>query len=248
MSVRLDILPAEAWADRVAADLVARLRDRPRMRLCLPTGDTPAPVYERLAAAARRGEVSLAGATVIALDEYLGLPAGHQARCDARLRRELLGRLPAPPAAYHPVEVDDPDADAAAARHDAVAARGIDLALVGLGANGHVGLNEPGSRADARTRVVRLAAASRTAAAERYGADPPPTAGVTLGIARLLDASEIWLLVAGERKAAILARALDAPEGPDCPAAWLRRHPALRVVADDAAAARLRSRTVSFPG
>jgi len=88
-----------------------------------------------------------------------------------------------------------------------------------------------------------VAEASRRAAVERYGADPAPTAGITLGVARLLAAEEIWLLVTGERKAAILARALDAPEGPDCPASYLRRHDRLRVIADEPAAARLRSRS-----
>jgi glucosamine-6-phosphate deaminase len=197
-------------------------------------------VYERLVALAAAGGASLADAEVILLDEYVGLPAGHRARCDARLRRELLERLPAGPAAFHAIAVDALDADAAAAAHDAVAARGIDLALLGLGANGHVGLNEPGSRPADPTRVVRLTACSRRAAVERYGADPPPSAGVTLGLGRLLGAGELWLLVTGARKAGILARALDAPEGPDCPAAYLRGHPRLRVVADEAAVAYLR--------
>jgi glucosamine-6-phosphate deaminase len=239
MTFRLDVLAAAAWADLVAADLAARLRDEPRLRLCLPTGDTPSPVYARLAALAQAGAAPFGAATIVALDEYLDLAPGHPARCDVRLRRELLDLLPVPPAAFHRIEVDDPDPAAAAARIDAVAADGLDLALLGLGANGHVGLNEPGSYADAPTRVVRTSAASRRAAADRYGADPAPTAGITLGVARLLEAREIWLLVTGDRKASILARALEAPKGPDCPASWLRRHPALRVIADDAAAARL---------
>lgn len=183
--------------------------------------------------------MSLRGVEVILLDEYVGLPAGHPARCDARLRRELLDLLPEPPAAVHVIDVDGLDADAAAAAHDATAAAGIDVALLGLGANGHVGLNEPGSRPDDPTRVVRLAASSRRAAAERYGADPPPAAGVTLGLDRLLGAGEAWLLVTGSSKAEVLARAIDAPEGPDCPASYLPRHPRLRVIADEPAAAEL---------
>ncbi len=243
MNLRLDVLPAVAWADRVAADLAARLRDEPGMRLCLPTGDTPAPVYARLAAMARAGTAPFAATVIVALDEYLELPPGHPARCDVRLRRELLDLLPEPPAAFHRIEADDPDPAAAAARLEVTAARGLDLAILGLGMNGHVGLNEPGSFADAPTRVVRTSEASRRAAVERYGADPAPTAGITLGVARLLQAREIWLLVTGARKAPILARALEEPEGPDCPATWLRRHPALRVIVDEPAASALRGRT-----
>jgi glucosamine-6-phosphate deaminase len=242
MTFRLDVLPAADWASRVAADIAARLRDEPAIRLCLPTGDTPSPIYARLAGMARAGRAPFESAVIVALDEYLGLPPGHPARCDVRLGRELLDRLPVPPAAFHAVEVDEPDPEAAVARIDAEAARGLDLAVIGLGMNGHVGLNEPGSYADAPTRVIRMSAASRRVAMERYGADPPPTTGITLGMARLLEAREIWLLVTGERKASILARALEAPEGPDCPATWLRRHPDLRVMADEPAAAGLRRR------
>jgi len=242
MTLRLDVLPAAAWAGQVAADLAARLREEPGMRLCLPTGDTPAPVYSRLAVMSQAGTAPFAAAEVVALDEYLELPPGHPARCDVRLRRELLDLLPEPPAAFHRIEADDPDPAAAAARIEATAALGLDLAILGLGMNGHVGLNEPGSFADAPTRVVRMSEASRRAAVERYGANPAPTAGITLGVARLLQAREIWLLVTGERKAPILARALEEPEGPNCPATWLRRHPALRVVVDEPAASALRER------
>jgi glucosamine-6-phosphate deaminase len=108
--------------------------------------------------------------------------------------------------------------------------------------NGHVGFNEPGSRPDDPTRLVRLAVSSREAATARYGAARTPTAGITIGLGRLLEAGECWLLVTGARKAAILRRALDEPEGPDCPASYLRRHPRLVVFADEDAAAGLRSR------
>jgi glucosamine-6-phosphate deaminase len=243
MSLHLDILPAATWAEEVAAELAAVLRDRPGLRLVLPAGDTPTPVYAALATLVASGAASLTATEVLLLDEYLGLPPGHPARCDERLRRELLGRLPAPPAAFHAVQVDALPPGEAAAAHDAVAARGIDLALLGLGANGHVGLNEPGSRPDAPTRVVDLAPSSRRAAAERYGADPAPTAGITIGLDRLQAAGEIWLLVTGEPKAWILARVLEEPVGPDCPASLLRRHPALRVIADEAAAGELRRQT-----
>ena len=239
MTIHLEVLPAAAWADRVAAELIARLRVRPDLRLCLPTGDTPSPVYALLSAAAQAGEASFEQATILLLDEYLGLPADSPARADGRLRRELVDRLEPPAAAFLTIDVDGPDPEAAAARHDAVASAGIDLALLGLGMNGHVGLNEPGSLPDAPTRVVRVALSSRRVAVDRYAAGEPPTAGITLGMDRLLAAGEVWLLVTGDRKAGILARALLEPPGPDCPASYLRRHPRLTVFADQDAAARL---------
>jgi glucosamine-6-phosphate deaminase len=87
--------------------------------------------------------------------------------------------------------------------------------------------------------VVGTAATTQEAALGRYGAGTAPVMGITLGMDRLLSAGEVWLLVTGSRKADILARALNGPEGDDCPASFLRRHPRLWVVADEGAAARL---------
>jgi glucosamine-6-phosphate deaminase len=233
----LRVLPAAAWAAAVADAFVDRLQAEPRLRVCLPTGDTPSPLYEELVARELRGEASFAQATVVLLDEWADLPPGDPARCDVRLRRELLDRL-APPPRFVPIDVDGSDDAAAARRHDE-AARHLDLALLGLGMNGHVGFNEPGSRPDDPTRLVRLARSSREAAMARYGAARMPTGGITVGLARLLEAREAWLLVTGASKAGVLRRALREPEGPDCPASYLRRHQRLIVFADEAAAALL---------
>ncbi len=235
---RLVVLPSAAWASTVASELADRLARYPSLRLCLPTGDTPTPFYAEVAAAERRGACSLAAATVVLLDEWLGLAPGDPARCDVRLGRELIDALGRPPV-FVPIEVDGPDADEAAVTLDAAAA-GLDLAVVGLGMNGHVGFNEPGSRPEDRSRVIRLASSSRQAATARYGARSVPSGGVTIGLASILEAGEAWLLVTGERKAGILRRALKEPEGVDCPASYLRRHPRLTVFADDAAASGLR--------
>jgi glucosamine-6-phosphate deaminase len=234
----LRTLRAAAWADEVAAAFVERLQATPSLRVCLPTGATPIPVYDALAARIERGDASFAQATVILLDEWVGLPPGDPARCDTRLRAQLLDRLQVAPAAVHTIEVDAPDLDAAAERH-AACSLDLDLVVLGLGMNGHVGFNEPGSFPDSPTRVVRLAASSRESAMARYGAATVPTAGFTLGMDRILAAREVWLLVTGERKAPILRRALRDPEGPDCPASYLRRHGGLTVFADQEAAALL---------
>jgi glucosamine-6-phosphate deaminase len=235
---RLVVLPAADWAPAVAAELAERLSGRPDLRIVLPTGDTPSPLYEEVVRAEREDRLALGGVTIVQLDEWVGLPPDDPARCDRRLRTELVARLRTPPAAFVTIDVDGPDPDAAARRHDD-AARGIGLALLGLGPNGHVGFNEPGSGPDDPTRLVRLAVSSRDAATARYGATRVPTAGITIGLARLLEADEAWLLVTGERKAAILRRVLVEPEGPDRPASYLRRHPRLTVFADAEAAALL---------
>ncbi|HYH92432.1 MAG TPA: glucosamine-6-phosphate deaminase [Candidatus Saccharimonadales bacterium] len=231
-----EVLPAATWADLVTERLVDAIAADPSLVLCLPTGSTPLPVFDRLPDRLRARDVSTAGVTIVGLDEFLGLPAGHPARCDAVLRRRLLDRLDMPVGRWIGFEVDAPDPDEACAALDAAvaAAGGIDLVVLGLGANGHIGMNEPGSAADAPTRVVALAPSTREAAVG-YGADPPPTHGVTLGLASILAAREVWLLATGAHKAVILRRLVDQPPSPAIPASWLLDHPNLRVIVDDAA-------------
>ncbi len=230
------VLPAGLWAAAVAHALAERLRATPALRICLPTGSTPPPLYRELVAAAGRGEVSFADAELVLLDEYVGLAPDDPARCDVQLRADLVDPLPVGPAAFHAIRVDELPAEEAAAAHDALAERGLHLALVGLGRNGHVGFNEPGSAADSPTRVVELTPESVAASAE-YGARSVPTLGVTIGLARLLEADELWLLVTGAHKVEVLRATLEGPETPDVPASYLPRHPRLVVWADQEATA-----------
>ncbi|HVM29857.1 MAG TPA: glucosamine-6-phosphate deaminase [Candidatus Limnocylindrales bacterium] len=232
------VLPAGDWAAGVTAELAQRVRAADRLRVCLPTGSTPAPLYAELVAAARRGEISFADVEIVLLDEYVGLAADDPARCDVQLRTDLVDRLPVSPLAFHPIAVDTLAPEDAAAVHDQVAAAGLDIAVVGLGRNGHVGFNEPGSTADSPTRVVELTAASIETSAD-YGAHGQPTHGITLGLDRLLQANEVWLLVTGEHKSDVLRASLEGAETPDVPASYLRRHPRLVVWANEEAAAGL---------
>lgn len=245
--MRVDVDEEGRWAEAVAERFCARLRQRPRLRVCLPTGSTPRGLYAAIAERVAGGQASLAEAEVLLLDEFGGLAPGDPARCATMLARDLLDRLDTPPAAVHRLDPDADDLDAECARyHRVVADGGLDLCLLGIGANGHVGLNEPGSPANAPTRQVALAAAT-IGAASRYGdGHAAPTWGLTLGMAEILEAREVWLLVSGAHKAAVLAEALEGPVTAALPASLLRSHGRLRVLADEPAAeglsASLRSR------
>lgn len=218
----LEVVADADWPRRVAADFGSFLAQRPGARVCLPTGDTVIDFYAAVAETA-----DLGGVTVFLLDEFGGLPEGDPGRCSTMIERHLLDLLPNRPTVHVP-SVDPPDP----ARYEAlVDDGGLDLAIVGLGGNGHIGMNEPGSDARSPTRVVELASET-TAHAVEYGATEPPTWGVTLGMRPLLDARAIWLLVTGTHKREILGRALHDPVGPDVPATLLRRHPACTVYAD----------------
>ena len=131
------------------------------------------------------------------------------------------------------------DPDAEARRYGALltAAGGIGLQLLGLGLNGHVGFNEPPCAADATTRMVALCPTTRRQNAAAFGGDPAavPAQAITLGLAEILAAEWILLVVTGAAKAPVLARLLHEPPSPELPASWLRGHPAVTLVADRAA-------------
>ena len=150
----LEVVPTASWADAVADRLADRLAARPELVLCLPTGATPLPMYERLPGALARRGVSAAGASIVLLDEYLGLPPGHRARCDEVLQRHVVQTLA--PARVVRFDVDRLEPAAACQAYDEsiAALGGLDLVVLGLGRNGHIGMNEPGSTPDAPTRMV----------------------------------------------------------------------------------------------
>ncbi len=232
MKPSIEIYPATEWAATVGRRLAARLDEQPRLRLCLPTGNTPSPAYRAFVTAGGR----LDQAEVFLLDEFV-LPAGHPARCDVMLATALLHRLPAPPAILRQLDVGVDDLEAECARYEGlVAERPLDLTLLGLGTNGHLGLNEPGTARSSLTRVVELAPDTVRHAAE-YGHGAAPEYGVTIGMKAILASAEIWLLVTGSHKAEILRRTLDGPIGPAVPASFLQEHRNTVVLTDEGAAA-----------
>lgn len=234
MTIRLEVFEDADWADQVVERWSAWMQRCPKPRLCLPTGETPAPVYAKAVS-----HIDFHDATVFMLDEF-DLPRGHPARCDEMFRRDFLDRLSESPGAVHALDPAAPDPGAECRRFAALVDKaGLDLTLLGLGGNGHLGLNEPGSSADAPTRVVRLAP-STIAAAGRYGPDAKPERGMTLGMRAILDSKEIWLLVTGSHKTGILNRVLSDPIGLNLPASYLREHSNVTVFADRSATGRLR--------
>jgi glucosamine-6-phosphate deaminase len=226
----------EAWADRVSAELAGRLQAQPELRLCLPTGLTPVPIYDRLAAAAGRGEISFRRAAVFLLDEFGGVGPADPGRCDQMLKRWLIDRVDLPPERFHRFDLTG-DVDAECARYEALFAAGCDLTLLGIGGNGHVGMNEPGSPADSVTRRVALDPTTVAASARYFGRETDlPAWGVTIGIGTILRSREIWLIASGAAKAPIVGAILHDPPGPDLPASLLATHPGTVLFADDAAA------------
>lgn len=231
----IHVVAPEVWAATVADRWAERLRERPTLRMCLPTGSTPLPLYAEIATR----PVAWTTAEVLLLDEWVGLPPGEPGGCDATLRRSLLDRIDLPEGRYRAIDADADDLRAECAAVDAWLDRGLDLAIVGLGTNGHIGMNEPGSDPASRTHVLELADDTRSAARRYFGDRAQPTHGVTVGLADLLRAQEVWVLVTGQHKAGVARECLLGAVRPAYPGSLLRDHPRCRWWLDEPAAARL---------
>ncbi len=231
---------AAAVAEQVATLLLAD-RLHPQRPLGLATGRTMEPVYGALARRMARLDAPLAARVrdswcSFNLDEYVGLAPQDPTSFAATMARQLVA-----PLGLDPERVRLPDGQAAdpaeeARRYGAAvsAAGGIGLQLLGLGLNGHVGFNEPPSDPAVACRCVVLSGHTRRQNAGGFGGDPGavPRQAITLGLAEILSARRVLLVVTGAEKAAILRRALQEPPTAQLPASWLQRHPALTVIAD----------------
>ncbi len=229
--IRADTAEAFACA---AADLLARqLREDPRSVLALPTGNTPLGLYAELISRSRAGLLSLADARIFNLDEYCGVSRADPHSYAAYLHEHLITPLALLPDRVRLLRGDAADMQAECRAYDAALAErgGIDMCLLGLGANGHIAFNEPGSPWDRRTHVVDLSHSLR-AAHERQAGSPwrIPAQGVTLGIGTLLEARQVLLLIAGAHKRAARDALFRGVADLDWPVTSLLRHPSVTII------------------
>ncbi len=223
---------AEQLANEAANILCAQLEASPRSTIALPTGRTPLGLYAELVRRAHTAACCLAEARIFNLDEYCGLSPADPASFSSALHRQLIAPLELDAARVRLLKGDaeDPEAECADYETAIAACGGIDLCVLGLGENGHIAFNEPGSAWSERTRVVELApltrarveAASRDAAAG--DAARAPTHGITLGIANVLEARHALLLIAGAHKEAATAALARGVEDIAWPVTCLLRH------------------------
>jgi len=227
----------------VAAAVEALIARRPHAVLGLATGSSPIPVYDELVRRHRCGAVSFARATAFCLDEYVGLPTGHPESYRTVIERVFTGRVDLPAESVHAPDGGAADLVGAAHSYDeAIAtAGGVDLQLLGIGSDGHIGFNEPGSSLASRTRLKTLTARTREDNARFFGSvDEVPRHVLTQGVGTILEARHLVLVALGSGKADAVAAAVEGPVTAMCPASALQLHPHATVVVDETAATRLR--------
>ena len=237
------ILPDADAVAMVVADSIDRLvAAKPEAVLGLATGSSPLGVYGELVRRHRAGTLSFSRSTAFLLDEYIGLPPDHPESYRAFITRNLTGLIDIDPANVHVPDGSAVDIEAACTGYETAirAAGGIDLQLLGIGVDGHLGFNEPTSSLASRTRVKTLTEQTRNDNNRFFGdLDEVPRHVVTQGIGTILEARHLVLIATGAGKAEPIARAVEGPLASICPASAIQLHPHATVVVDKAAAARL---------
>lgn len=241
--MKILIYPDAATASAQTANrIAAKLSSFPHAVLGLATGGTMKPVYAALREHLGRGPAAF---TSFNLDEYVGLPPTHPQSYAHYMQTHLFDAIQMPPDQAHLPRGDAADPIAEADNYEVaiLAAGGIDLQLLGLGANGHIGFNEPTSSLGSRTRIKTLTHKTVSDNARFFApGEIVPRLAITMGIGTILDAREILLLATGSGKSQAVAQMVEGPLSAACPASALQLHPRTTILIDVAAAADLRLR------
>ena len=238
------ILNGSKQIARLAADAVEDLlRSKPDAVLGLATGSSPLPVYDELASRHERDGLDFSRASGFALDEYVGLPPGHPESYREVVRREFTNRVNIRPENVHGPDGAAADIPAACrAYEEAIAAAGgVDLQILGVGTDGHIAFNEPGSSFASRTRIKSLIEQTRRDNARFFSslADVPHHV-LTQGLGTIMEARHVILLATGAQKAQAVREFVEGPVAAICPASILQFHPHATVLLDEAAASALK--------
>lgn len=243
MKVKLVIVKDYNDMSKQAAKLIAEEVTRnPKTVLGLATGGTPVGMYRELVSLHQQDGVDFSQAQSFNLDEYVGLPSLHPQSYRTYMNENLFAHINLPAEKTHVPQGDAEDLEAECKRYEQAIAQagGIDIQVLGIGNNGHIGFNEPGSTKDTTTRVVALTQSTIKANARYFDSiQEVPTQAVSMGIQTILGAKKIILLASGEAKAQAVSQMLEGELTADVPASLLQLHPDVTVIVDEEAASAL---------
>ncbi|MCL2381497.1 MAG: glucosamine-6-phosphate deaminase [Treponema sp.] len=243
---------ASRWtADYIAGRINAFAPEQARpFVLGLPTGSSPLGVYRQLIAACKAGKVSFSHVTTFNMDEYLGLPPDHPQSYRRFMDDNFFSAIDIKTGNTHIPNgmTTNPEEECGAYEQAIKSAGGIELFMGGIGSNGHIAFNEPGSSLTSRTRAMTLTTETRIANSRFFDGDPQkvPSRALTVGIGTVMDAREVLIIVSGRQKARALQAAVEGGVSHWCPLSCLQTHPNAIIVCDDEAAEELKYGTVKY--
>jgi glucosamine-6-phosphate isomerase len=225
-----------------AADKIIQLvQQQPNAVLCLAGGDTPALTYDLIVEKARTAAVNFSGITFIGLDEWVGIQPTFPGSCYYFLQQKIFGPLNIQKDKIYFFDAMSNDLEAECNRINMAIQQqgGIDLALVGIGMNGHVGFNEPGIAASLKAHVVKLDEVTTSVGQKYFTSNTSLAKGITLGMAQIMDARQVLLIASGEKKATIVRKAIQEKVSNELPASLITTHAHGLFLLDAAAATEL---------
>jgi glucosamine-6-phosphate deaminase len=238
------IKPDAAAVSKEAARIFQDQLDRkPNSVLGLATGSTPIGLYRELIVLSRANLIDFSRATTFNLDEYVGLPAGHPQSYAQFMRQHLFAHINIPAASTHIPKTSGGNIARLCDDYEAAIRRagGIDLQLLGIGTDGHIGFNEPSSSLASRTRLKTLTPRTIADNARFFGSEEAvPQHVVTMGVGTIMEARHCLVMALGEGKARAVTAMVEGPITADCPASILQMHPKCTLIVDEPAASALR--------
>ena len=239
------IQPTYARLAEVAAEIIRdALSKKPDLVLGLATGSTPIGVYEILIQMHKTDGLDFSGVTTFNLDEYVGIPSDHPYSYHTFMETHLFNLINIPSENCHIPQSTAVGHSEFCERYEAaiVDAGGIDIQVLGIGKDGHIGFNEPSSSLGSRTRIKTLTQGTLEANAPHFGGtvDTVPKMAITMGVGTIMEARQCLLLASGASKAEAIANAVEGPITAEVPASVLQMHPQTVVVIDEAAASELK--------
>jgi glucosamine-6-phosphate deaminase len=249
--IQKDYDKAARWAANYIVEKINRYTGSGLFRLGLPTGSSPLGVYQELISLYRAGKVSFTDVVTYNMDEYLGLPADHPQSYHRFMWDNFFSHIDIQKKNVHILDgmAKDPDAECEAYEKDALAG-GFQLFFGGVGRNGHIAFNEPGSSPCSKTRVITLAADTRTVNARFFEGDidKVPKKALSVGIGTVLSAEEVLIIITGRNKARALQAAVEGGICQMWPVSFLQTHPRGIIVCDEEAVEELKVATVRHFG
>ena len=234
----------QAVAEYASQIYVGLIQQTSQIVLGLATGSTPIPLYKALIQANRNGALSFQNVATFNLDEYLGLPLGHAQSYRAFMDEHFFKHIDiCRSKTFFPASHED-NLDIACEEYEQLITSygGIDLQLLGIGSNGHIGFNEPSSSLTSRTRVQKLTEETMSHNARFFQLNEfQPNMAITMGIGTIMEARKIVLLATGFSKASAVSKALEHTISPDCPASFIQTHPDALILIDKSAASLLKN-------
>lgn len=244
--MRIIILPDAPSVSRRAADIFCHLvQDLPDAVLGLATGGTPLGTYNELVQRNRAGDVSFAEVTTFNLDEYVGIPRSHSQSYHSFMHQNFFSHIDINLSNCHLPDGEAEDLMTECHRYEKMIddAGGIDLQILGIGSDGHIAFNEPGSSLASRTRVKALTQQTRSDNSRFFNSlDEVPRVAITMGVGTILEADHILLLATGSSKAQAVRDFVEGPVTAMVPASALQLHPQVTVLLDETAASKLERR------